>query len=453
MWFSIAWSWSFTTDVLDLAGSKRQGYTLAIFVVFLNVTIATMAIWQTIKLLKYVQRTYSTRWLLALGLPLLALADFLACWLTTIIWIGPQGQIDNVLPMGSLALPMVNTPFKFAARFVGFYGLAAFLWFFLYLAAQKQTRKLAVFPLALAAILALAGWGVYRPSPGQTVKTILVSEKLTDRVPTINGKGRDLVVFPEYGLDKVDNTNLKNRIMQTKDNEPKTYILGSEQVYSDSYTGHINNMKFGNTTDGITQAEHKWRLIPGGEDLPYIVRTLLRATGQKSTLDYFSFAKGVIKGKQQLRPFVISDDVHVAAAVCSSIISPEDYRSFAREGATIFTNSASLSIFQGSPLFAWQQKSLARFMAVANTRYFLQSANTASAYALDTSGNLIAEEKGRDTLDVVARTNKIKTPYTYAGEWIAWLGGVSAAGLVAIDWRKRHARKPSKTQVLKRSSR
>jgi apolipoprotein N-acyltransferase len=112
----------------------------------------------------------------------------------------------------------------------------------------------------------------------------------------------------------------------------------------------------------------------------------------------------------------------VAAAVCSSIIAPQDYRTFARSGATVFTNSASLSIFKGSPLFAWQQKSLARFMAVANARYFLQSANAASAYSIDINGKQTAEVKGRSTLLVEAKTNTVKTPYVYSGEWLLYLG-------------------------------
>lgn len=438
VWFSIAWSWSFFTDMLDLAGSKRQGYILAVFVVILNVTITTTVIWQTIKLMRYVQKTYSTKWMLAIGLPIFALADFLASWLTTIIWIGPQGQVDNVLPMGSMALPMVNTPFKFASRFVGFYGLAALLWFFIYFVSQKKTRKLAAIPLVTVSCLSLIGWAAYRNSSGIPVKATLVSEKLTDRTPAINATGSDLVVFPEYGLEKVDNKNLNERIMRTRGTEPKVYFVGSEQIYSTRYTGHINNMKFGNTTDGITQSEHKWRLIPAGEDLPYTIRTLLRATGQKSTLDYFSYAKGVIKGQSQLHPFVINEKVHVAAAVCSSIIAPQDYRDFARNGATLFTNSASLSIFQGSPLFAWQQKSLARFMAVANNRYFLQSANAASAYALDSNGHQFAEIKGRHTLVVTAQTRTTKTFYAYTGEWLAWLGGAITLILGIVKWRKRH---------------
>lgn len=424
--------------MLDLAGSKRQGYILAVFVVALNVTITTTVMWRIIKLMRYVQKTYSTKWMIVIGLPIFALADFLASWLTTIIWIGPQGRIDNVLPMGSMALPMINTPFKFASRFVGFYGLAAFLWFFIYLLSQKKTRKLAVLPIVLAACLSFTGWVVYRTSSGVSVKATLISEKLTDRVRAIDATGSDLVVFPEYGLEKVDNKNLKERIMRTTGTQPKAYFVGSEQIYSTRYTGHINNMKFGNTTDGITQSEHKWRLIPAGEDLPYIIRTLLRATGQKSTLDYFSYAKGVIKGQNQLQPFIMSEEVHVAAAVCSSIIAPQDYRDFARKGATLFTNSASLSIFQGSPTFAWQQKSLARFMAVANNRYFLQSANAASAYAIDSSGHQFAEIKGHNTLAVTAETRTTKTFYTYTGEWLVWLGGSIMLILGMVAWGKRH---------------
>lgn len=436
VWFGFAWSWVFFTDMLDLAGSKQQGFILAVFVYVLNVTITSSILWQAITLLTKVHKRYGKKGLVAMGLPIFALADFLACWLTTIIWLGPQGSADNVLPMGSLALPMVNTPLKFAARFLGFYGIAAVLWFFIYLVARKDTRKLAWIPVALVSVLSIVGWALYRVPNGRQIPVKLVSERLTGRVATIDGQGSELVVFPEYGLEKIDNKNLKERIKRTGAGEAKTYFLGSEQIYRPKVIGHINNMMFGNSTDGITDKEYKYRLIPGGEDLPYVVRLLLRATGQKGTLDYFSYAKSVIKGQYQLQPFVVNGDVRVAAAVCSSIIAPQDYRDFARSGATLFTNSASLSIFKNSPLFAWQQKSLARFMAVANARPFLQSANAASAYALDMNGKQVAEKKGYGTVDVLAQTNSRNTPYILVGEWLVWLGLVVVAGVGFLQLRQ-----------------
>lgn len=421
VWFGVAWSWVFFTDMLDLAGSKLQGYILAVVVFGINVAITSSVMWKFFRLLQQIADKYGEQWVIPLGLPLLAVADFLACWLTTILWLGPQGSVDNVLPMGSPALLLANTPLRFAARLVGFYGLATFFWLTYFLLTHKK-KWLSVVPLMVCAFLALCGWLFYRNPSGVSLPVTLISETLKDRVPPIEPIGSELVVFPEYGLEKITNKNLAERIRRTNQKQPKTFFVGSEQYYRPPIIGHINNLLFGNTQDGIVTKQPKHRLIPGGEDLAYIVRFGLRLTGQTKTLNYFSYAKSVLKGKDQLQPFYIREKVSVAAAVCSSIIAPQDYRTFARSGATVFTNSASLSIFKGSPLFAWQQKSLARFMAVANARYFLQSANAASAYSIDINGKQTAEVKGRNTLLVEAKTNTVKTPYVYSGEWLLYLG-------------------------------
>src|SRR5690606_29613397 len=134
----------------------------------------------------------------------------------------------------------------------------------------------------------------------------------------------------------------------------------------------------------------------------------------------------------------VGEDTVVGAAVCSSIISPRDYRVFAKQGSTVFTNSASLTIFKGSPLFAWQQKSLARFMATANARYFLQSANSARAYALDHNGNTIKEATGIQVLDVTVQNNTRHTFYTRVGEWLVWLGAI-IAGAFIMRWAPKSA--------------
>ncbi len=451
VWFSLGWSWTLQTDSLDLAGSKSQGLILAVIISAINVAISVAVMWNMIKVVRWVFARYSNIWLsMAIALPVFALADFLVSWLNTILWLGPQGRIDNILPLSSPTLIFINTPLSFAARLVGFYGLAAFIWLTLFLLWSKKTRKYALVPILVLSLLSLIGWAVYRTPSGTTFTAKIISESLDKRVPAINPTNTDLTVFPEYGLDEVTNETLSSRIEMNSISDPtKHYFLGSEQVNPEDRTGHLNRLIFGNTVDGFTYKQDKYRLIPGGEDLPFSLRFALRATNQKSTLDYFSYAKGTLKGPHPLVPFKINDTTLVGAAVCSSIIAPQDYRRFAQEGATAFTNSASLTIFKGSSVFSFQQKSLARFMAVANARYFLQSANSARAYALDINGNTVTEATGHQVLDVNVQNNTKKTMYTYAGEWLTYLGVIIGLALLVIHRRDKGAKTRHKKTLQK----
>lgn len=439
VWFSLAWSWTFFTDSLDLAGSKSQGLILAAIISAINVAISVLVIWKAIRIAQWIFKQYSPPKALVLSLGTFALADFLVSWLSTIIWLGPEGRIDNILPLSSPTLVIINTPLGFASRLVGFFGLGAFVWLLLFLLWNKPYRKLAAIPAGLLLVLSLSGWIAYKTPDSSTFTAKIISEALDNRVPTIDARNTELTIFPEYGLDEITNEKLGERIIMNDPSDSRErYFLGSEQVNPqdpngpDVKAGHLNRLLFGNTIAGYTYKQDKYRLIPGGEDLAYTVRLGLRATNQKATLDYFSYAKGTLRGSTPLAPFRISESTLVGAAVCSSIIAPQDYRKFAKEGSTVFTNSASLTIFKGSPIFAFQQKSLARFMAVANSRYFLQSANSARAYALDNNGKTIAEGSGSQVLDVTAQNNTKRTIYTLTGEWLVYLGVIAAIWLVYL---------------------
>lgn len=421
-WFMFMWSWSLFTDSIELTGSKTQGLVIAFITMMINVLLSCLIIWTFIRVARYVHRTYGLRTLLVTGIPLFALGDFLVAWLVALLWIGPQGSLDNVLPMGSPSLLLVNSPFRFASRLIGMYGLAAFVWFFAFLLYERSTRKWATYLVMVLSVVAFGGWVGYRGSSDSKIQAVIVSEKLKERVPQIDTSNVDLVVFPEYGLDGITSSNMKQRLTVSTSASRQTYFVGSEQVFMPLITGHNNNMLFGNNTSGIVSHQDKHRLIPGGEDLPHIMRAMLKVTGRQETIGYFDYARSVIKGQNQLIPFYVNQDLQIAAAVCSSIISPQDYRDFAQNGATLFTNSASLGTFKGSSLFTWEQTSLAKFMAVANNRYFLQSANAATSYAIDSDGVQYSKIHGVQTRTVTARTNKNKTLYTIVGEWLVYMG-------------------------------
>lgn len=428
LWYTLAWSWAFITDSLDLAGSKPVAMVIAVWVVVFNVALSVNIAVRTTRFLRRRFKKLHIWKVIFLGLPVFALMDFVISWVTAVIWLGPQGSIDNVLPLSSPALILINTPLGFASRLVGFYGLAGFFWLFVFLLIDKKRRAYSALILGILVILSFIGWIAYARVNGTELKATIISEDLDSRVGVIQDRDTSLVVFPEYGLDNIDNNNYQDRISKEQ-NMAKVYFLGSQQIMDSRPAGHLNVLLFGNSEQGITSTQEKSRLIPGGEDLGFIIRAALRATNQKDTLDYFSYAKMVNKGNYPLMPIKMDDSTILGSAVCSSIVAPKDYQTFASRGATIFTNSASLTIFKGSRVFAWQQKSLARFMAIANSRYFLQSANAATAYALDNNGKQIAEASGITATDVTVRNNSNKTLYSVVGEWV-----LASGFLVAFVW-------------------
>lgn len=437
LWFGFMWSWSMQTDAMDLAGNKKQGLVIAGIVLAINILISLAILRQAIKMADKLVNLIGVAKAVILLVPLFALTDYLVGWLMALFWVGPQAQLDSILPIGSVSFAVLRTPFIFAGRLIGFFGIAGFVWTAAYLIVKKDTRKLALLPVAGLAAMALISAVLFSSNSKPQYRATLVSETLTERVPTIRPTDQKLVLFPEYGLEKATNANIHERI--TKDKTlPKTYFAGSTQVYKQGRMGHENRLLFGNTQEGITRAQDKYRLIPGGEDAPYLVRIGLRATGQVGTLNYFSYAKAVIKGKQQLKNQNVGDGVVMGLAVCSSIIAPQDYRHFTKSGATVLANSASLKPFGGSRLFAWIQQSMGRFMAVSNNRYFLQSANSASTYAYDNNGKLLGQKYGITTLDARFASIRSRTLYTLVGEWMIWLG---AAVVLAITMHTRRNRK------------
>ncbi len=428
VWFALAWSWTLSTDSLELSGSRAEGLVVAAIVSIVNAGLSAWVIWKALSVARSVFKSRPTWQALVIGIGLFAATDFLVAWLTAIIWMGPQGSVDNVLPLSSPTLLLIHTPLGFASRLVGFYGLAAFAWLTVFLLAHKRYRKLTVYPVTTLCLLALIGWALYQQPTGSHVPVKVVNESLDKRIPPVEPGDAAFVLFPEYGLDDITHDNIHERIA-TNDNDGSLKYIGSKQHPAPEGIGHLNSLIFGDSRTGIITQQNKHRLIPGGEDLPYLVRSGLFLARQSSTIDYFSFAKAIHKSPEPLHPVSIDHETILGAAVCSSIISPEDYRKLARDGATILTNSASLGVFKGSPVFSLQQQSLAKFMATANARFFLQAANEAPSYALNTNGSVIASTQEHGVLTVTAQNNRQKTPYTLLGEWLAIAGGVSFFGL------------------------
>lgn len=427
-WFSFFWSWSFATDSISLAGSHLQGIVLKVIVMFANVSISFLIAWQTYKWLVKLYDNKNPYLATLIALPILALADFLVAWLVAFFWIGPEGTVSSVLPLASPSILLINTPLGFSSRLIGFYGMAAFFWLILFLLTRKKCRHIALILFISLSLISFTGALLYKNVNGSELRTIIISETIDDRNEPIKSDTADLIVFPEYGLHKINNDNLKDRLISS---DKQQYFVGSDQVKPEGSTRYYNRMLFGEGEKGMLQEQYKHRMIPGGEDLPYIMKGILLGLKQNSVIEYFDVSKYIVKGPNQLEPIQINDQLVLGSALCSSIISPEDYRELANNGSTILTNSASLSTFSGSSLFTWQQKSLGKFMAIANSRYFVQSANASTAYAIDNNGNVIEEIKDINMKEISVFNNSKKTPYTIFGEALVVSGALIVIMLFA----------------------
>ena len=435
------WSWLLLVDVAIISDATLLGLIVAGFafaaMVLISTLVFALVIRHTHKAL--VQKNAKPVRQLVEFYAMWAGAELLVSWLVAVVWIGKDGSIDSVLPFASFTPFLMYTPLRFLARLVGFYGLSAIVVTLIMAVAHQKTRKLAL-PIAMIAIV-LSGlmWLPYRRANGNKLSVQVMAETLAERVPATE-KDVDLVVFPEYGLDDISDDNLDTRLIAPADRE--VYFLGSRQ---DPANGNAvyNNLIFGSSQKGLDRVVPKTRLIPGGEYLPFAVDYGLRVVGAESILSDFEFSRAVEKGASAVPLYELSDGDVVGSEVCASIIAPNDYRNLTRHGATVLTNSASLEIFR-SPVFDIQQKGLGIFMATANARPFLQSANSSSAFALDHNGSILASTQPVGSAEATIQTNHATTPYTVLGEWVAYIG-LALIAICSFPWVKAKAKRSPKS--------
>ena len=435
----LLWSWLLFVDVAQLSkGSIVTGHGVSVIsflvIVALSVFVFTRVIGYLIREYKK-HKKLPARFILMI-LSVWAAAELFVSWFITVIWIGSGGSVDTVLPFGSFTPLLMFTPLSFLARFVGFHGLSAVFVLVIFVLAARKARRFAL-PVIGAVLLGTVGaWVLYRSPNGQLIRVHIMAEELGEKESVIETDA-DLVVFPEYGLDEVHDGSLHDRVRASGQSE--VFFVGSKQRSVES--GEIENvLSFGSTTQGFREEFAKKRLIPAGEYLPFAVEMPLQTLGASDVIQTFSFSRKVKKGSEAARPFVAREGFVIGAEACASIITPNDYRVLTRQGATVLANAASLEIFK-SKVFDIQHEGLGRFMAVANARPMLQSSNAAQAFAVDHNGRMLQSLRPVASAEVQLMTNSKQTPYTYLGEWVAYMGFVYflVKGL-RILWAKRHAR-------------
>lgn len=421
------WSWLFIIDVANLAHTLVVGYVLMVTVYLVMAAITGLFIIESRKLFsaKVKQPSYKSIVYMILAW---AMFEFILAWVLSVIWMGKNGSWDNIVPFVSLTPIIVLTPLRFLTRFFGFFGTSAVVGTGIIVAIacwkNKDWRKLVLFYWVVVLCLNTTLWAIYRDPSGPTIKAVVTSEKLGEP-QQVDANDSNIVVLPEYGLDRYSSDNITERF---KPSDTEVYFTGTKQ-YGENQ-GNSNVLVYGSGKKGFIKEHTKSRLIVGGEYLPFFVELIIRKISPNVYYD-FQVRRSIIKGREAMHPFVLPNGTSIGNAACSSIINPDDYRKLTADGATVLANSASLEIFRGSRVFALHHDGLAKFMATSNARPFLQSAHNWKAFALDHSGNSTAQVDPVGQANVSVQTNTKKTPYMYLSEWVAY-GGILFFALINI---------------------
>ena len=316
---------------------------------------------------------------------------------------GPGGNLLPSFNFAALAVDASGTPLIYLSRFFGFYGLSAMVVILnvcIYKIAFKsdRTQKL-IYGLVLAEVIGLnfLTWQRgFAKANQQTVSVSAVHLNKEDWVDNYSGNmtlnsGTDVLVLPEYAIYSIDE-RIKEIASKVSD---RGGVIMSSAEQADGYK--INNFVVYNNKGERLSKQAKSFLIPGGEYMPYFMRTFLIITGKRDLLDMFEKEYPVTKGLVSEKIVKLSNNIRVGGLACSGVTRIDKYQNLADQGANILTNSAQLTLFPYDSFYFASARNMARYQAVVTNRPFIQSARGGESYIIDNQGNIIAKSVGEES--------------------------------------------------------
>lgn len=381
------------------------------------------------------------------------IGEFSRSWLFSIISAGPNTTFGPFWNFGSLGFAASVTPLVFLARLVGLWGLS-FVVVVVNLIIFWLIQKRWKLPIILLAVIMLAtaiSWFVYKNPTGKTINVATVqfgnNDSLQiggvnfhqDLLQKVQGKRADMLVLPEYSdIFLEDQTPTDKDMAATLLTSQDSPIITSTQTQnSEGDSVRHNTLTVYNTAGNVVHEQDKQFLIPIGEAMPYAFIYLFRAIGQGQVIDSQFQGREVTKNPHPDTAYSVSG-LNIGSLACSGAIGPELYRGLVGGGAEILTNSASLSIFSGAPTYHQQAQQMARFIAVANARPFVQATDGSYSFITDQNGRWLAKS-GQNSLELLIKNvqlNNTKTIYSLLGEWVVLASTLSIGVIIFVNNKK-----------------
>lgn len=389
----------------------------------------------------YLQPKFQQKRIFLLLPAIWVICEWLRSWMFSIISAGPNTSLGMHWNFGDLGFAISVTPVVYLGRLGGLLGLSfvvVVINLCIFWLIQKRW-KLPLLILISIFLLTFFGWWLYRIPNGNTVKVSALQLGTNsdleigsiDFRPQLQAQSTlsstDILVLSEYS-DIFNEQHIdedKSLLQRIAANQEMPIITSRQRTTNDTT---FNSVTVYQPDASIGYQYDKQFLIPIGEAMPYTLTALLKVIGQGRDLKIREITKGTIPANAYSL-----NGITIGSQACSGAISPELYRELTNDGAQLLTNSASLSILSGSFSYHSQAQQMARFMAVANARPFVQATDGSYSFMIDNNGNWL-KKSNKNTIELLQQQlvlNGHKTLYTILGEWVVLVAGIS---LVIFGW-------------------
>lgn len=384
-------------------------------------------------------------------------------WLAPLIWVGTEwlrGWVGGGFPWALLGTSQAGvTPIIQLASVTGVFGVSLLLAMVSTAAAAlvvDRTRQNMVAASAVMGVVVLvAALGTWRVITGALVtqgpvvkvgllqgnvqqdqkwdpafRTIILDRYLALSRQVINAGAR-VVVWPEastpFFLEAEPQAAAPIRALSRETRTPM--IIGTDEYERDVNGDRVYNSAVAIGDDGQSAGGYrKMQLVPFGEYVP--LKSILFFVGPlvEKVSDFAPGTEATVLNASGIRTGV---------AICYEVVYPWIPRAFAAGGAELLTTITNDAWF-GRSSAPYQHFAQASVRAVENGRFLVRAANTGISGVVDPYGRTLLAtplfEEAAVTADV--RLIQSRTIYSYAGDFVAWLGLLVCAWLA---WPLRRA--------------
>lgn len=200
----------------------------------------------------------------------------------------------------------------------------------------------------------------------------------------VHGQPIDLVVLPEGDRFVFSDEEVRTAF-------PNREVLLISSRHGQEEGAYYSELLYQNSRQGLVDIYRKIFLMPQGEYLPSIARTLFSLTANPA-VDEKVKTTGNRFVRGDILTFVPFKGAVIGGLICSDIISPHLYTRLAKEhGAHILVNVANPDWFHGSRGFHNKMLQIARMHAVHTRSYFIAASVGSPSFVLTPHGEMVVQ--------------------------------------------------------------